>query len=148
MNVDATVNSSVDHFGVGVVGRDSAEAIMCVEDKYLTGSFSPLMAELFVIRLGISQAISMGWNNIIFESDALTAVKAINSVHPFSMKDQVGLGIFQNCWHPYDPRHQIHKTHTHRTSPQTTNHSQCSPTVPYSNPMSTVVAAYTPHTSK
>lgn len=60
VNVDAAVTSSVDHFRVGVVGKDNYSAIMCVEDKYLTGSFSLLMAELFGIQHGISRAMSMG----------------------------------------------------------------------------------------
>lgn len=55
---------------------------MCVEGLLLTGSVSPLMTELFAIKQGIIRAISMGWNNIILETDALAAVKAIDRQAP------------------------------------------------------------------
>lgn len=72
-----------------MVGRDSSGAILCVEGKFLSGSFTPLMAELIAIQHDLLRAISMGWNNIIIESDASQAVQEINLVHPFSMEDQV-----------------------------------------------------------
>lgn len=87
--VDASVISSLDHFGVGVIGRDSSGAILCVEGKFLPGSFTPIMAELIAIQHDLLRATSMGWNDIIIESDTTQAVQAINLVHPFSMEDQV-----------------------------------------------------------
>lgn len=48
--VDANVISSLDHFGVGVVGRDGSGAILCGEGKFLPGSFTPLMAELIATQ--------------------------------------------------------------------------------------------------
>lgn len=77
VNVDAAVYPLMDHFGVGVVGRDNSGTLFCAEGKYLRGSFSPLLAELIVTQVGISRAISMGWNSIIIEFDASIAVEAI-----------------------------------------------------------------------
>lgn len=62
---------------------------MGVEGKCITGSFSPVMAEVFAIKFGVSQDISLGWKKILIESDALLAIKAITAVNPFSMEDPV-----------------------------------------------------------
>lgn len=50
VNVDAAVSSSMDHFGVGLAGRDGECVVLCVEGKYLPGLISPLLAELIAIK--------------------------------------------------------------------------------------------------
>lgn len=97
VNVDAAVYLLMDHFGVGVVGRDNSETLFCAEWKYISGSLSSLLAELIAIQVGISRAISMGWNSIIIEIDASNAVKAIRKLHPYSMEAHVVTSIESLC---------------------------------------------------
>lgn len=111
---------------MGVVGRDSNGAILCAKGKIISGSFSPLMAKLFAIQIGIYRAIHIGWKNIIMEFDALNAIQAIKMVNPFSMEDQLVRAIcrlsseVKSISILYIPRSSNHLTH------ELARHSFCS----------------------
>lgn len=78
VNVDASVITTLEYFGVRLVGRDSSGAILFTEGKILQGCFSLHLVEMFAIREGITSAISLGWSKIMIEFDAITTVQAIH----------------------------------------------------------------------
>lgn len=60
INVDASVQASFDHRGIGIVGRDMRGHVFFAEGMTIPGKFSPLYAELLAIIKGILWALKYG----------------------------------------------------------------------------------------
>lgn len=52
VNVDATVFSSMDYFGIGMVGRDHYGHVQFAEARRISGILSPHLVELIAIKEG------------------------------------------------------------------------------------------------
>lgn len=93
INVDASVKASVDHCGIGVVGRDMRGHVFFAVGRTISGKFSPLYAELLAIKEGVLLALKSGWSSWVIESDALAAVKALSEQAPFSLEEPLAADI-------------------------------------------------------
>ncbi|GMN45720.1 hypothetical protein TIFTF001_014908 [Ficus carica] len=81
INVDATVDSSLEYIDIGVVARDKDGVVMSFLTRRIFGKFSPHIGECLAVREGVCLAKFLGLDNWVVESDALNTVSAIqNSV--------------------------------------------------------------------
>lgn len=109
INVDAAVCNSSDFFSVGIVGRDNCGTVVFAEGRrIILGDFSPKTAEFIAVREGLVRAISLGWENLFVESDAIQIIKELIDPALFSpdnpiadqvrsLQSRVHGVVFQHC---------------------------------------------------
>ncbi|XP_071722560.1 uncharacterized protein [Rutidosis leptorrhynchoides] len=80
INSDAAVFSNSFCRGLGLVFRDSSGHVILCQATIEASSPDIAYAEAAAILAGAQLAISMGYTNVIFESDAMIVIQNINSV--------------------------------------------------------------------
>uniref|UniRef100_A0A803PSK2 RNase H type-1 domain-containing protein n=1 Tax=Cannabis sativa TaxID=3483 RepID=A0A803PSK2_CANSA len=69
VNVDGTLFASERWYGIGLVARSSAGAIIQAKNMNKVGTFQPHEVEAIGIKEALSWIKNMGWTNVIVESD-------------------------------------------------------------------------------
>ncbi|KAK9986499.1 hypothetical protein SO802_031450 [Lithocarpus litseifolius] len=94
VNTDATASNDERNSCIGVVIRGCKGEILAASSKVLPASFTAEISEVFAVLEGVMLAAKMEVTHVMFESDALSIIQAIN--------DGVFVGelghIIQNIW--------------------------------------------------
>ena len=97
VNVDGASSNQDGSSNVGVVIRDSNGQIMAALSLPLQSHFSAELIEVFVLEQGVlfAQELQLPW--VIFESDALAVIQAVNDKAMGCFFGHLIHGILQNC---------------------------------------------------
>lgn len=84
VNVDASVVSGNDSFGVGWIARDHQGNVVDFDSKLMLGSVHPSMAEAVGVKEALSWVKESNANGVVIESDCQAVVSAICQSVPMS----------------------------------------------------------------
>ena len=97
VNVDGASSDQEGSSSVGVVIRDSNGQIMAALCLPLQSHFSVELMEVFALEQGVLFAQELQLPRVIFESDALAVIQAVNDKATGSFYGHLIQGILQNC---------------------------------------------------
>ena len=97
VNVDGASSDQEGSSSVGVVIRDSNGQIMAALCLPLQSHFSAELTEVFALEQGVLFAQELQLPRVIFESDALAVIQAVNDKATGSLFGHLIHGILQNC---------------------------------------------------
>ncbi|KAK9988307.1 hypothetical protein SO802_028546 [Lithocarpus litseifolius] len=79
INVDGATNNNGNHSSIRVIIRDHTGATIDALNKSLPSAFPAPTIEAFALLQGVLFAVEMGLTRVIFESDDLALIQAVNS---------------------------------------------------------------------
>ena len=97
VNVDGASSDQEGFSSVGVVIRDSSGQVMAAICLPLQSYFSVELTEVFALEQGVLFAQELQLSRVIFESDALAVIQAVNDKATRSFFGHLIQGILQNC---------------------------------------------------
>ena len=97
VNVDGASSDQEGSSSVGVVIRDSSGQVMAALCSPLQSYFSAELKEVFALEQGVLFAQELQLPRVIFESDALAVIQAVNDKDTGSFFGHLIQGILQNC---------------------------------------------------
>ncbi|PKA67134.1 hypothetical protein AXF42_Ash004626 [Apostasia shenzhenica] len=84
VNVDASVYTSLDFFGVGVIIQDHYGVAIAAASKRLPGHFAPHLAECMAIKVETELVKEYNLKNWSIESDAVNVINTIINSAPLA----------------------------------------------------------------
>ena len=78
MNFDAHVSGNGE-FGMGAVMTDSASVVKFAATKRVVARWDATLAEAMATRFAVEVTLRLGYDNVIFEGDALAVVQAVKN---------------------------------------------------------------------
>ena len=97
VNVDGASSDQEGSSSVGVVIRDSSGQVMAALCLPLQSHFSAALTEVFALEQGVLFAQELQLPRVIFESDALAVIQAVNDKATGSFYGYLIQGILQIC---------------------------------------------------
>lgn len=82
INVDAGMVGTRET-GIGVVARDESGSVLAAVSMRKNGRWPTLTAELLAMEEGLAVAEKLGARKVVFESDCLAAIRALNKLDCF-----------------------------------------------------------------
>ncbi|PKA52923.1 hypothetical protein AXF42_Ash001904 [Apostasia shenzhenica] len=89
VNVDASVHTSLNFFGVGVIIRDHYGVAIATASKRLPSHFAPHLAECMAIKVRTELVKECNLKNWSIESDAINVISTIINPAPLALKAHI-----------------------------------------------------------
>jgi ribonuclease HI len=94
LNVDAAYHDDVKAGAIGAVLHNCNGEFIAASVSYLPNVASPLLAEAYAMKEGLSLAMHMGYNMIVAESDSMEVVEACSGAETWWSE---AAAIFADC---------------------------------------------------